>query len=92
MIALAGLGYGIYSGEEQKRQAKAGRKRQEQQQRKAEHAAVAAQRRADDQERRASEKTPDLNVLLGDQALPKPGTRGVNADRLLLGRPGVLGY
>lgn len=65
---------------------------QEKTQREAEVAAIREARIGEEEENRARQKRPDLNVLLADQLMPKPGATGIDADRLLLGRPGLLGY
>lgn len=92
VTAIAALGYGVYSGERQAKAAKKGLKLQQRAQQEAHAAAVSQARAADEAEGRARQKTPDLNVLLGDQLTAKPGPTSVDADRLLLGRPGLLGY
>jgi len=43
------------------------------------------ERLGEQEDARARSKSPDLDVLLGDQTKPKPGALGVNADQLLLG-------
>lgn len=89
--AVLGLGYSAFSGERQAAAARQGRRDQEQAQKQAETAAISQQRQADEAENRARQKTPDLNVLLSRELKPKPSPTSIDADRLLLGRPGLLG-
>jgi len=91
-VALASLAYGIYAGETQSAVARKGRREAKDAQRKAEDAALSDAKLAEQEENRARQKTPDLNVLLGDQSLrPRPGKGSIDVDRLLLSRPGLLG-
>lgn len=92
VIAAAGLGYSAYAGERQQAAAKKGLRLQEEAQNEAQTAAIRDARVADEEENRARQKTPDLNVLLADQMTPRSGPTSIDADRLLLGRPGLLGY
>lgn len=93
VTAIAALGYGIYSGQQQQAAARKGLHLQLQAEKNAENAAIREAKIGDEEEKRAKQKSPDLNVLLADQMLPKkPGQTGVDANRLLLGRPGSLGY
>lgn len=92
IIAGLALGYGVYSGEEQSRVQKVGLRRQKDAQDKAERDASVQARQAEEGENRARQKSPDLGVLLADVAGGfRPSQGSVNADRLLLGRPGLLG-
>lgn len=90
--AVLGLGYSIYSGQRQQAAAKKGLGLQQRAQKEAETASIREARLADEEQNRARQKSPDLNVLLGDQLMSKPGQTGIDVDRLLLGRPGLLGY
>ena len=90
-IALASLAYGVASGERQANVQRQGRRSQEQAQKQAETAVVREARTAEEADNRAKQKTPDLNVLLADELQPKPGKDSIDANRLLLGRPGLLG-
>lgn len=89
--AVASLAYGIYAGERQASEARKGVRRQQAAEQQAEAAAMAETRRAEQEENRARQQAPNIDVLLGDRP-PKPGPKGIDADRLLLGRPGQLGY
>ncbi|MEY5098085.1 MAG: hypothetical protein RJA36_804 [Pseudomonadota bacterium] len=89
--AVASLAYGVYSGENQKKVAKKGLRLQDQAQQDAQDAAIRDATLAEEETNRARQKTPDLNVLLADQMKPKASQSAIDADRLLLGRPGLLG-
>lgn len=91
--AVAALGYSIFAGERQAGATRKGLRLQERTQYEAQNAAIREAKIGEEEEKRAKQKSPDLNVLLADQMLPKkPGQTGVDANRLLLGRPGSLGY
>lgn len=92
IIAGAGLLYSGYSGERQASMARKGKRDQDEAQAKAENAAVSQARQAEEAENRARQKSPDLNVLLARELKPKPAQGSIDANRLLLGRPGLLGY
>lgn len=87
----AALGYQVYAGQKQAKLQKQGLAAQEREQTNAENRALRSDRQASIAENRAQQRAPDLGVLLGDQQAPKPGPTGIDADRLLLGRPGLLG-
>lgn len=90
-VAIASLAYGVYAGETQSAVARKGRREAKDAQRKAEDAALSDAKLAEQEENRARQKSPDLNVLLGDVLRPKPGKGSIDVDRLLLSRPGLLG-
>ena len=92
IIAGASLAYGVYSGEQQAKAAKKGLNLQQQAEKDAENSAIRDARLSEEAENDAKKKGPDLGVLLGDQATPKPSPTSVDLDRLLLGRSGALGY
>ena len=92
IIAGAGLIASTYFGVKQEQAAKKGLRLQDQAQNQAEAAAASQARQAQEDENRARQRAPDLSVILGDQLTAKPGKNGIDADRLLLGRPGLLGY
>src|SRR5262245_549434 len=91
-VAVVGLGYAIYSGEQQRRAAKKGLQQQQAAQNQAQAAAISQARQAEEEEQRARRKSPNLAVLLGEQQKGAPGSKGVDSERLLLGKPGLLGY
>lgn len=91
VAAVAALGYGVYAGERQHAAGRENRRMQERAQEDAEDAALREARIGEEEEKRARQKSPDLNVLLQDQLQQKPGPNGIDANRLLLGRPGLLG-
>lgn len=90
--AIASLLYGGYAGERQASAQRDSRRDQEQAQAQAEDAAISEARVGQEEERRARSRAPapDLEVLLGDQR-PRPNGASMDAGRLLLGRPGLLG-
>lgn len=90
VTAIAALSYGLYSGERQAATAKKGLRLQDEAQTKAEALAASDARQAAEADKRASQKSPDLNVLLGDQQ-PRANQQSINTDRLLLGRSKLLG-
>ncbi len=89
--AVLSLAYGIDSGQKQQAAAKKGLRLQEQAQQDAQDAAIRDATLAEEETNRVRQKTPDLNVLLADQMKPKASQSAIDADRLLLGRPGLLG-
>lgn len=89
--AVLALAYGVHSGERQAKEAKKGLRLQERAQQDAQDAAIRDANLAEEEANRAKQKSPDLNVLLADQMKPKASQSAINADRLLLGRPGLLG-
>lgn len=92
IIAGLGLAYSVYAGEGQKAEAKKALARQQVAEQKAERQAAAQTRAADEATNSARKKQPDLGVLLADVANGfRPTASSVRADRLLLGRPGLLG-
>lgn len=91
-IALASLAYGAVSGERQAGAARQNRRDQQKAQDENEAVAVRQARQAEEEENRAKQKSPDLNVLLSEQILPKPGASGIDAARLTLGTQRALGY
>jgi hypothetical protein len=52
--------------------------------------ALSEARTAVETERQATQKQPDLTVLLDGES-PQMGSQSMDLDRLLLGRPGLLG-
>jgi hypothetical protein len=93
IVAGLGLAYGAYSGERQAGAQRQGRRDQERAQGQAEAAVVSEGRRAEEEENRARQRSPDLSVLLQDQTRqPRAGSDGIDTNRLLLGRPGLMGY
>jgi hypothetical protein len=92
LISLTSAAYGAYAGEKQHQTAKKGLRLQEKAQQEAKDSTVRAARIGEEEEAKARQKPPDLNVLLADQLNPKPSQQSINSDRLLLGRPGPLGY
>ncbi len=90
-VNVAALGYAIYAGETQAAVARKGRREARDAAAKAEQAALADARRAEEDENKAAQRSPDLDVLLADQRKPQRGSGSIDADRLLLGRPGQLG-
>ena len=90
VTAIAALGYGVYAGERQAATARQGLRLQDEAQNKAEAAAASDARQAAEADKRASQKSPDLNVLLGDQT-PKASQTSLDINRLLLGRSKLLG-
>ena len=92
IISGLALGYGVYAGEAQQSAARKGMRLQQTAQREAENSAIREAKIGEEQEKRAKAQSPDLNVLLADQLRPKVSRDSINADRLLLGRPGALGY
>jgi uncharacterized protein HemX len=89
VIAGLSLGYGVYSGERAAGAQRQGRRDQQAAQATAEAAAVREAKVGEEEENRARQKTPDLTTLLRDEQ--RPTRQLVDADRLLLGRPGALG-
>jgi hypothetical protein len=89
--AVLSLAYGVHSGERQAKSARRGLRLQEQAQNDAQSAAIREARIGEEEENRARQKGPDLNVLLADQLKPKRGPDTMDVDRLLLGRPALLG-
>ena len=93
IVSLGSLGYQVYAGEEGRRLQRSGLRDQRAAQDEAQAAAVSSARRAAEAANRARRKAPDLDVLLGNELKPRSGKRdSIDVDRLLLGRPGVLGY
>lgn len=90
VVAAAALGYGVYAGEEQAKATRLGRRQQERTQKQAEARAISEARRAEMAEAASRRKSPNLDVLLAGEPA-KPGPAGMNADKLLLGRPSLLG-
>lgn len=91
-ISLGALAQSVNTGEQQKRGAKRSLRAQQDEQAKAEARAKRQARQADEDENRARRRSPDLGVLLNDVANGfRPNESSVRADRLLLGRPGLLG-
>lgn len=92
IISLGALTQSVNAGEQQHRAARRNLRAQEDQQAKAETQAKRQARQADEEENRARRRSPDLGVLLNDVANGfRPTESSVRADRLLLGRPGLLG-
>lgn len=92
--ALAGLGYGIYSGEQAKAAQKQGLRRQEQAQKQAQALSIAQTRKADMATAAANRKTPDIgNILAFEQSLSgfgasaRTGAAPADPSRLNLKRP-----
>lgn len=92
LVAAASLAYSGYAGQQQKSAAKKGMRLQEEAQQEAQNAAISTSRKAAEDEKRARAQAPDLNVLLADQQKFKGGSQGINAEKLLLGKPSALGY
>lgn len=92
IIAGAGLLYSGYAGERQATAARKGKHAQEKAQDAAEAASISQARQASEDEKRARQKTPDLNALLARELQPKPAQGSIDTNKLLLGRPGLLGY
>lgn len=69
IAAVAGLGYGAYSGYEQSRAQKKSMKMQERVQQESVAAAAAQQRRADMELRKANQKRPNLEGLLSSERM-----------------------
>jgi len=90
-VAIAGLAYSVVRGEQQAAAARRGRRDAQEAQAKAESAALADTKRAEEEANKAQQRSPDLNVLLGDALTPKKDQRSIDTDKLLLGRPGPLG-
>lgn len=83
-VSIAGLGYGVYSGEQQAAQAKKGLKRQDKAQKEAQGNALRQDRLNQEEEAKAKAKPPDVDTLLGTNK-PKPGSLGISPSQLLLG-------
>lgn len=90
-IQALGLVYGVVSGERQAGVQRQARRDQEKAQDDAMAATVREARTAEEEANRARQRSPDVDVLLGDQQRRAPGPNSIDADRLLLGRPGLLG-
>jgi hypothetical protein len=90
-LAVGSTGYSIYAGEEQARASRQGRRMQERAQGEAKDVTVRQARIGEEAENKARANRPNLDVLLGDELTNKPGPAGIDANRLLLGRPGLLG-
>lgn len=96
VIAGAALTYGVYTGEQQKAEAKKGLRRQQAAQQTAERAAMSQQRKADEQMRAANRQTPDVGSILAFEN-QFPGFSGPAAQKpvdtglLKLDRPKLLG-
>lgn len=92
IVAGLALAYGAVAGERQHSEQRRGQRAQEAAQNAAERDASAQERTAEQEANRARNRQPDLGVLLNDVAQGfRPTQNSVNADRLLLGRPGLLG-
>lgn len=89
-LGAGALGYGIYQGEQQAKLQRQGLRQQRQAEKTAEVRAVSEARRGEMADAAARRKAPNLDVLLGGEPA-KPGPSGMNADKLLLGRPSLLG-
>lgn len=70
IIAASALGYGIYSGEKQKKAQKEALRQQERAQRDATAQAASQMRQAQMQERKANQKLADMVSLLGARGGP----------------------
>lgn len=90
-VQVAALAYQAVAGEQQRKAGQRGRRDAQQAARLSEDAALSEQRRAEEAENAARQKSPDLNVLLGDERKRKPGPGSIDVDKLLLGRPKLLG-
>lgn len=75
VVAIAGAGYSIYSGEESKKQQKTALWRQERAQQEAKAAAISQRRQAESEVRRQNKRKPDVGALLeGARQAGKSGT------------------
>lgn len=89
-LSALNLGASVYAGEQQAKSQRKGLRQQNMAQQEAENRALRQDREGQIAENRANRRAPDLNVLLSQQ-LPKPGATGIDSERLLLGRQGLLG-
>lgn len=85
VIAGLSLAYGGYAGERQATAQRKGAKNQREAQQTAESNALKQERLGEQEATRARQKTPDLDVLLGDLTKPKQSSLGINQSQLLLG-------
>ncbi len=94
LVAAASLGYSVVAGKQQQDKARKGMRLQDAAQQDAQNAAISETRAADEAMKKTkAERAPNLDVLLADQQkLPKGGQSGINAERLMLGKPSALGY
>lgn len=90
-LGVAALGYGVYSGEEQKSQARTNLRRQQAAQEQAQQAALGEQRRVEEQRRATNRKTPDISSLLAFEQQFQPFGGGpqkpADPSRMRLNRP-----
>lgn len=97
-LGVAALGYGVYSGEQQKQQQQEALRRTREAQQQAQANAVSAMRKQEAERRTATRQTPDIGSLLafeqgfkpigGGSPAPPPDPLGMRLGRTdLLGAP-----